>query len=60
MRKPERAGKSHSYPSYCKPCLTCRKGVVGRKKFKKNISIEKKTNLFDKWKKIQTNSNTGN
>ena len=60
MGKPEPAGKSHSYPLHCKPCLTCRKGVVGRNKLKTNISMEKKTNLFDKGKKIQTNLNTGN
>ena len=60
MGKPERTGKSHSYPSHCKPCLTCSKGVGGRKKLKTNISMEKKTNLFDEWKKIQSNSNTGN
>ena len=57
MGKPEGAGKSHSYPSHC---LTCRKGVVGRNKLKTNISMEKKSNLFDKRKKIQTNLNTGN
>ena len=55
----EQAGKSQSYPSHCKPCLTCRKGVGGRKKLNTNISMEKK-NLFDKWKKIQSNSSTGN
>ena len=47
MGKPERTGKSRSYPSHCKPCLTCRKGVGGRKKLKTNISVEKKSNLFD-------------
>ena len=45
---------------HTKPCLKCRKGVGGRKKLKTNISVEKKTNLFDEWKKIQSNSNTGN
>ena len=60
MGKPERTGKSHSYSSHCKPCFTCRKGVGERKNLKTNISMEKKTNLFDEWKKIQSNSNTGN
>ena len=60
MGKPERTGKSHSYHSHCKPCFACRKGVGGRKKLKTNISMEKKTNLFDEWKKIQRNSGTGN
>ena len=44
MGKPEQAGKSHSSLSRCKPCLTCRKGVAGRKKLKTNISMEKQTN----------------
>ena len=44
MGKPEQAGKSHSSPSHCKPCLTCRKGIAGRKKLKTNISMEKQTN----------------
>ena len=57
MGKSQRAGKSHSYPLHCKPCLTCRKGLVVRNKLKINISMEKNTSLFDKRKKIQTNSN---
>ena len=36
MGKREQAGRSHSYPPHCKPCLTCRKGEVGRKKPKQN------------------------
>ena len=60
MGKPEQTGKSHSCSSHCKPCLTCTKGVGERKKLKINILMEKKTNLFDEWKKIQSNSNTGN
>ena len=51
MGKPEQAGKFHSYASHCRPCLACRKGEGGRKKLKTNISKEKKTNFFDKWKK---------
>ena len=51
MGKPERTGKSHSYSSHCKPCFTCRKGAGERKKLKTNISMEKKTNLCDEWKK---------
>ena len=34
MGKPEQVGKSHSYPSHCKPCLTCKRGEGGRKKLK--------------------------
>ena len=60
MGKPEQTGESHSYFSHCKPCLTCRKGVGERNKLKTNISVEKKTILFDEWKKTQSNSNTGN
>ena len=50
----EQTGKSHSHPSHCKPSLACRKGVGRRKKLKTNMSMEKKINLFDGWKKIQS------
>ena len=60
MVKPARTGKSHSYPSHCKTCLTCSIGVGGRNKLKTIILMEKKTNLFDEWKKIQSNPDTGN
>ena len=56
MGKAEGAGESQSYPSRCKQCLTCMKGVgEGRKKLKTNISIEKKTKLCNKWRKIKSN-----
>ena len=56
----EQTGKSHSHPSHCKPSLACRKGVGRRKKLKTNMSMEKKINLFDGWKKIQSSSNAAN
>ena len=43
--KPEQAGKPYSYPSHCRPCLTCREGEGGRKKLK--TYLERKENFFD-------------
>ena len=42
MGKREQAGKSHSCPSHCRPCLTWRKGEVGRKKPKKIFQQKRK------------------
>ena len=60
MGKREQAGKSHSCPSHSRPCFTGRKEEGGEKETKTDISTEKKTTFFDKWKKIHGNTNTGN
>ena len=42
MGKREQAGKPDSYPSHCRPCLTCRKGEGGRKKLKQVFPQKRK------------------
>ena len=59
MGKREQAGKSHSCPSHCRPCLTWRKGEVGRKKPKKIFQQKRKQPFLISGRKYRATQTQG-